>query len=295
MSDLLQATIAPPFKTQEPLSHYCTYGIGGPAKYLLEIHTIEEMQQTLAYCHQHNIKALIIGKGSNCLFDDRGFSGAILINKIDFIKETTPGTFYVGAGYSFTLLGTQTARQGWGGLEFASGIPGSVGGAVFMNAGATGGQTADTLATVDFIANDGCRRTYTKEELTFAYRRSSFQNMSGAIVGATFKLTKDTEARKKQIEIITKRTKTQPYNAKSAGCVFVNPTSGSAGAMIDNCSMKGLNVGGAQVSTLHANFLINAGNATCKDMLALIELVQKRVKESTGTELHMEIRYIPYE
>jgi UDP-N-acetylmuramate dehydrogenase len=114
-------------------------------------------------------------------------------------------------------------------------------------------------------------------------------------VAATFNLTKDTEARKKQIEIINKRTKTQPYGAKSAGCVFVNPTCASAGAIIDNCGLKGLSVGGAQVSTMHANFLINAGNATSSDMRALIAHVQNHVKENTGTHLHTEVRYIPYE
>jgi UDP-N-acetylmuramate dehydrogenase len=224
-----------------------------------------------------------------------GFAGAILVNKIDFCQETTPGTFRVGAGYSFTLLGTQTARQGWAGLEFASGIPGSVGGAVFMNAGATGGETRDILVSVEFVAADGTLHTYTKEQIDFAYRKSSFQNMSGAIVAATFTLTHNSEARKKQIEILTKRVKTQPYSAKSAGCIFVNPVTGSAGALIDSCGLKGMGVGGAQVSTLHANFLINADKATCKDMLGLIELVQARVKESTGTVLHPEVRYIPYE
>ena len=287
---------APKFCQEIPLSQYCTFGIGGPAKSLIEIHTIEEMQKTLSYCHKNKIKILILGKGSNCLFDDKGFNGAVLVNKIDFIEEPTPGTFHVGAGYSFSLLGTQTARQGWSGLEFASGIPGSVGGAVFMNAGATGGETANVLESVEYIAEDGTKHFYTKEQLAFSYRTSSFQGKTGAIVAATFKLTTDAEARKKQIEIITKRTKTQPYGSKSAGCVFVNPSScSSAGALIDNCGLKGFNVGGAQVSTLHANFLINADKATSKDMLALIAHVQNHVKEATGTHLHTEVRYIPYE
>ncbi len=284
-----------PFKTDVPLASYCTYGIGGPAAHLLEIHTIEEMQQAFLYCQKHNLRALIIGKGSNCLFDDQGFNGAVLINKIDFHETPSPGIFRVGAGYSFSLLGAQTARQGWAGLEFASGIPGSVGGAVFMNAGAGGGETATQLQSVEFVSLNGEKRTFSKEELSFSYRKSSFQTMQGAIVAATFALTKDPQARQRQLEIIAKRTASQPYSAKSAGCVFVNPTNGAAGALIDKCGLKGMKVGGAEVSAVHANFLINAGQATARDMLALIERVQAHVKDTTGIELHPEIRLIPYE
>lgn len=289
MSDL------PEFSTEAPLSQYCTYGIGGPAKFLVEVHSIPEMQKVLGHCHRNNIKTLLIGKGSNCLFDDKGFNGAAIINKIDFFEEIAPGSFYVGAGYSFSLLGTQTARQGWSGLEFATGIPGSVGGAVFMNAAATGGATFDSLVSVEYVSEDGSKHRYKKEDLSFSYRSSSFQHMHGAIVAATFQLKQDPEARKKQIEILTKRTKSQPYSAKSAGCVFVNPVEGSAGAIIDTCGLKGTSIGGAQVSTLHANFLINAENATCQEMLTLIKLVQKEVAEKTGKNLQMEVRYIPYE
>ena len=192
------------------------------------------------------------------------------------------------------LLGSQTARQGWAGLEFASGIPGSVGGAVYMNAGANGCETCETLLSVDYVTPEGTLLCLTKEELVFSYRHSSFQKMKGAIAGATFKVVRSQEARQKQLSIIDYRKKTQPYDAKSAGCVFRNPECAHAGALIDQCGLKGKTIGGAQVSTLHANFLINAGGATSADILKLIQYVQQDVKEKKGIDLEHEVRCVPY-
>lgn len=284
----------PPFRESVPLKDFCTLGIGGPARYFLTIHSIEEMQQAVAFCHQQRWQYMILGKGSNCLFDDRGFDGAVILNKIDFFEQPSPGTFHVGAGYSFSLLGAQTARQGWSGLEFASGIPASVGGAVFMNAGANGKETAEALTSVDFVDEQGQLLTLKKQELSFSYRFSSFQQRGGAIVGATFSLQTSDEARKKQLEIINYRKKTQPYGDKSAGCVFLNPPCRHAGALIEQSGLKGFSVGGAQVSAMHANFLINAKGASCSDMLKLIDAVKGKVKEYADIDLHSEIRYIPY-
>ena len=277
------------------LKDYCTFGIGGPARYFLEVYTIEEMQQAIAFCSSKGIRYIALGKGSNCLFDDKGFNGAVLVNKIDFCEEITPGIYHVGAGYSFALLGVQTARKGWAGLEFASGIPASVGGAVYMNAGANGQETCQHLKSVDFVDNDGVIKTMDKEELSFSYRSSPFQKMKGAIVAATFELSPNQEARKKQIEIVTYRKNTQPYGDRSAGCIFLNPPCEHAGALIEKCGLKGFSVGDAQVSQMHANFLINADRASCSDMKELIALVTKKVKEQTNIELHSEVRYIPYD
>lgn len=278
-----------------PLKDHCTFGIGGPARYFTEVKTIDQMKQVLCYCQSHSIPFMVLGKGSNCLFDDQGYNGAVIINKIDFHEELASGIFHVGAGYSFALLGVQTARQGWSGLEFASGIPATVGGAVFMNAGANGSETAQSLDSIDFMHPDGNLVTLKRKDLNFAYRISPFQKMKGAIVGATFKLKNDPDARKRQIEIVTYRKNTQPYGSMSAGCVFVNPECGHAGAMIDKCNLKGFSIGGAQVSPQHANFLVNTGNATSEDMHKLIELVRSRVKEKTGVDLHTEVRCIPYD
>lgn len=278
-----------------PLKDYCTFQIGGPARYLKEIRSIPEMQAALIFCQTHQIPHLILGKGSNCLFHDKGFNGAVLVNKIDFLEQPRPGLFHVGAGYSFPLLGVQTARQGYGGLEFASGIPASVGGAVYMNAGANGNETCRHLESVDYVTDSGELKRYLISELTFTYRCSPFQKMRGAIVGATFLLTTNEEARKKQVEIVLKRKASQPLSAKSAGCVFLNPVSEYAGELIERCGLKGLSVGGAAVSQVHGNFLINANNATSKEMIDLIHTVKTKVKHTTGHDLTSEIRIIPFE
>jgi len=282
------------FQTDVPLREYSTLGIGGNARYFYEARTVEEMQQAIVYCHSNKIPFIVIGKGSNCLFDDRGFDGAVLLNKIDFCNQPSPGIFEVGAGYSFAHLGVLSARQGWSGLEFASGIPATVGGAVYMNAGANGGETCNCLDSVDFINEKGVLEHFKRDQLVFRYRYSPFQERCGAIVKATFILQSGAEARKRQIEIVNARIKTQPYGSKSAGCIFLNPSCKSAGALIDQCGLKGKSVGGAAVSTLHANFLINAGNASCQNMLDLIKIVQEQVIEKTGIQLESEVRQIPY-
>lgn len=283
------------FLENKLLSELSTFGIGGPARYFIEVRTIEEMQKTLSYCLKNKMPYLIIGKGSNCLFDDRGFNGVVILNKIDFHKRPTTDTVHVGAGYSFSLLGSQTARQGFAGLEFASGIPGTVGGAVYMNAGANGSETCNALLSVDYLSEEGEIDCLKKEQLHFAYRTSSFQNRSGIILGATFVLTPSDTARSKQLEIIDYRKKTQPYSEKSAGCIFRNPACGHAGALIDKSGLKGTCIGGAKVSELHANFIVNTGKATAKDVLQLVALIKHTVKEKTGFELESEVRCITFE
>src|SRR3989344_4717131 len=139
-----------PYEQNKPLKQLSTLGIGGPARYFTEVQEIERMQQVIAYCKQEKIPYLVIGKGSNCLFDDRGFNGLVIVNKIAFCKWEE-GMVSVGAGYAFSLLGVQSARRGWAGLEFASGIPGSVGGAIYMNAGANGAETKDALIEVTYV------------------------------------------------------------------------------------------------------------------------------------------------
>lgn len=292
---MITTTIPLELQKDKPLKELCTFGIGGPAQYYVQVHTIEEMQQALLFCKVEKTPYFILGKGSNCLFDDRGFLGLIIHNKIDFKEETSSGIFHVGAGFNFSLLGSQTARLGWSGLEFASGIPGSVGGAVFMNAGANGQETCETLTTVDFLTPEGEFKILKKEELHFSYRTSSFQKMSGAIVGATFSLQQSSNARQKQIEIITYRKKTQPYGDKSAGCIFRNPVCSGAGALIDRTGLKGFQVGDAKVSEVHANFIVNAAEAKAADVLSLIEHIKKQVKIHTEIDLESEVRYIPYQ
>ncbi len=280
------------FQQQKPLSQLCTFGIGGNASYFVDVRSVADMQAALAICRHENLAYLILGKGSNCLFSDQGFNGVVILNKIDFMHDLGAGIFHVGAGYSFSLLGAQTARQGWSGLEFASGIPATVGGAIYMNAGANGNETSVSLISVDFLDPEGFLHILKKEDLEFSYRTSLFQQLKGAIVGANFQLTPSIEAREKQLSIIRYRQSTQPYGSKSAGCIFRNPDCGHAGKLIESCGLKGLTLGGAQISPLHANFIVNKGNATAHDVLSLMNHIQTEIKSQTGILLESEVRLI---
>ena len=285
----------PLLKNDVFLKDVCTFGIGGLAKHYLEVRTIEQLKDALKYCKNNHLNYFVLGKGSNCLFDDRGFNGLVIHNKIDFKQVIAPGKYHVGAGFNFSLLGSQTARDGFSGLEFASGIPASVGGAVFMNAGANGGETFDYLVSVDYLNDDGEIVTLPKNKIFFGYRTTAFQKMKGVIVAATFELTPSCTARAKQLEIISYRVKTQPYNDKSAGCIFRNHACATAGLLIDQSNLKGFSCGGAFVSDMHANFIVNKENATAQDVLNLIAEIKKRVLEKTGYELESEVRYIPFD
>src|SRR5579863_9651569 len=167
------------------LSSHSTFGIGGPARYLAEVHTSLQMASWIDFCRSSGLRHIVIGKGSNCLFADGGFDGVVLLNKIAFCHFEWPFV-HAGAGYSFSLLGVQTARAGWSGLEFASGIPGSVGGAVYMNAGANGGEAFQYLTEVTYINEKGKIEVLPKGKLQWGYRMSSFQTLRGAIAAARF-------------------------------------------------------------------------------------------------------------
>ncbi len=279
------------FEEGRLLKDLTTFGIGGPAKYFVEVQSVPQLQEVLSYCYQKNLHYFVLGKGSNTLFNDQGYDGVVILNKIHFCQQEN-GIFYVGSGYSFSLLGSQTARKGWAGLEFASGIPGSVGGAVYMNAGANGGETFQYLTEVAYVNEKGKLEVLPKGKLQWGYRTSSFQTLKGAIAAARFHLISSTEARQRQLKIIDYRTKTQPYGDMSAGCVFRNAPDSSAGALIEKCGLKGFSIGGAEVSLLHANFIVNRKDATAQDVINLAAHVKKVVLEKTGRDLEMEIRVI---
>ncbi len=156
------------FEENRPLSDLSTFGIGGLARYYVEVRAVEDMQEVIRSCHERHLQVLVLGKGSNSLFDDRGFDGVVIRNKIDFLREKDLGVFSVGAGMSFALLGIKTARAGWAGLEFAAGIPATVGGAVVMNAGANGGEVCDTLQSVEYVTPQGGLEVITADALAFS-------------------------------------------------------------------------------------------------------------------------------
>lgn len=281
-------------KKEEPLCKHSTFAIGGPASYFLEVHSKEELKESLLFAKKNKLAPFFLGKGSNLIFDDRGWKGIVIQNRIDFCRFDQ-NTVDVGSGYSFSLLGTQAARKGLTGLEFASGIPASVGGAIYMNAGANGKETCESLTSVTYISEEGKEEVYSKDELEFRYRFSSFQQMKGAIASAVFSLQEDPSARKSQVDIINRRIATQPLKEKSAGCIFRNPSSQiKSGALIEQCGLKGKKIGGAKVSEIHANFIVNESGASCRDVQQLVSLICEEVKKKTGIELEMEVRYIPY-
>lgn len=274
------------------LSKYSTFGIGGPASYFAVVSSIQELQEAFAFARKTGLSIHLLGKGSNSLFSDKGFDGLVLLCKID--HSSIEGTeVRAGAGKSFAHLGIQTAKEGLSGLEFAAGIPAAVGGAIVMNAGAGGHELASVIKSVTFLSFSGELRVFTRDELDFSYRTSPFQQMRGAIVEATFSLFREKEAKERQKSLLSYRMSTQPYSEKSCGCIFRNPAGRSAGALIDACGLKGRTEGGAAVSELHANFIVNRGGATAEEVLSLARKVQECVKEQTGVELELELRIVP--
>eukprot|EP00897_Mesotaenium_endlicherianum_P007021 jgi/Mesen1/6347/ME000328S05629 len=203
-----EAIKSPVFLEGKSLSEICTWGIGGPAKYLVEVHTEGQMLNVIRFCHQNGVSFFVVGKGSNCLFDDKGFNGCVIVNRIRFLDEVGNGLFHVGSGSSFNTLGIEMTKRGYSGLEFAGGIPGTVGGAIYMNAGADGQETSEVLESVDFVTVEGKKGTLRRSngELHFAYRSSPFQRMesSAVIVGATFRLSQSPEARQRQLHLMDK-------------------------------------------------------------------------------------------
>ena len=284
-----------PHEKEIPLCDFSSFKIGGPARYFAEAKTKQEMQEMLSFCHTHSLPFFVLGKGSNTLFDDRGFNGLVILNRIDYL-HASENIFRVGSGYSFARLGLQTAREGWTGLEFAAGIPATCGGAVYMNAGASGQETKDTIKEVLYITEFGKEVLYKNEDLEWGYRISSFQKLKGAIVESVFSLVRSETAKSEQRKKLDYRLKTQPYKDPSVGCIFRNPFPDKAAAfLIDNCGLKGMKMGGASVSTLHANFIVNRDGAKAKDVLDLVESVKEQVFEKTGITLEEEVLFIPYE
>ncbi|CAL5326003.1 unnamed protein product [Camellia sinensis] len=266
---------------------------------------------------------MIIGKGSNCLFDDLGFDGCVILNQIGFLERIEPGMFRVGSGFRFNHLGILCSNEGFTGLEFAGGIPGTVGGAAYMNAGANGQETADVIDSIEIVTTEGKFQILNRTDLNFGYRTSPFQDMEdlAAIVAVTFQLKHSESARRRQQEYLESwqgisgavpptqgwglwpktnfqgvlwRRISQPVRERSAGSVFRNPSNSgvSAAELIERAGLKGHRVGGAMVSNIHANFFINSGGSTSEDMLELINLVKEMVYQKFGIQLKEEVLYV---
>jgi UDP-N-acetylmuramate dehydrogenase len=273
-----------------PLSSLSTVKIGGPASYCVHVTTEQEMIEALFFTQEKFLPFYILGKGSNTLFSDSGYQGVVILNKISFIKQLSDTIFSVGAGTNFPLLGVKTAKKGLTGLEFAAGVPASVGGAIFMNAGAFGQETVDTLKSVTFIDKSFAIQTENVDKTLFSYRNSPYQKSDKILLSATFELKKEPGARKRQLSWLEKRSAEQPLKKASCGCVFKNPQDNSAGALIEKAGLKNGREGGIVVSDLHANYFINEGMGTAEDFKNLIEIIKKQVFEKTGYLLEEEIK-----
>ena len=286
-----------------PMSRYTTLRLGGPAALLCEVQSAENIRHALKAAKEHEVPVTILGNGSNLLVRDGGVDGLVLHVGDGFaqISEPVPlgdGRFAITAqgGASLIGLANAAADAGLTGLEFAGGIPGTVGGAVFMNAGAYGGEMKDVVANVTACDRNGNILSYNNEEMHFGYRRSTLNQMADApvVTSVTVALKpgdRDT-IRTAMREFNARRREKQPITLPSCGSTFKRPEGQFAGTLIDQCGLKGLRVGGASVSTLHAGFLVNDQNGTAADYLALIAEVQRIVKEKTGFHLEPEVRII---
>ncbi|MCL2856310.1 MAG: UDP-N-acetylmuramate dehydrogenase [Oscillospiraceae bacterium] len=276
-----------------PLGEKSTFRIGGPAALFIEPGSQDEVALALAFASREGIPLLVLGAGSNMLFADEGYHGTILHLGESFSQIRREGEILIScqSGAKLSNLCRFAQQQGLAGLEFAYGIPGTVGGALYMNAGAYGGQIEDVAHTAGFMDFGGNLIEFTAPQMGFSYRRSAFMEMDGVLTGATFKLTPapPEEIRIKMDDYMARRREKQPLEYPSAGSTFKRPPDNYASALIDQCGLKGLRVGGAAVSEKHAGFIVNLGGATCKDVIQLIEQVQRRVKEDTGYKLEREV------
>ena len=279
----------------EPMSHHTTFRIGGPARWMLRPRDTDQAAAILRLCHAHDIRPFFLGNGSNLLVSDQGYD-AVVVDTSGLERMSVEGenTIYADSGVLLSRLAGFAADQGMAGLEFASGIPGSVGGAVRMNAGAYGGEICQVLARVDYLDQTGALHTAKPEDCGFSYRRSIFGQTPWLITGALFTLTpgETDEIRGRMAQLNRQRREKQPLEYPSAGSTFKRPQEYFAAALIEECGLKGLQVGGAQVSEKHSGFVINRGDATCADVLALMEKVQARVMERTGVLLEPEVEIL---
>ena len=276
-----------------PLHLLTTWRIGGPAETVYWPNTTEDMAIVWQRALKEKIPVWLIGRGSNLLLPDEWLPGIALVTTSLRAIQWGDYTVQVGAGYTLGRLAQEAGERGWSGLEFARGIPGSVGGAVIMNAGAHGGEVASRIMSVTALWEDGTVKKLDRAELEFAYRFCSLRGQAW-VLEAQFAFS---PGDRKQIlnqmtENLTKRTANQPLDKPNAGSIFRNPPGDSAGRLIEAAGWKGRNIGGAQVSDKHANFIVNTGNAKSTDVLALIEAIQGDIQQKFGITLQMEVEYL---
>lgn len=278
----------------EPMSGHTTFRIGGPADRFITVSNVRQLSAVLRALEEGDIPRLVVGNGSDLLVSDRGIRGAVLCLTGDFeeVKLLSDGrTVRAGAGAPISVVCAFAGDRGLTGLEFAWGIPGSTGGAVYMNAGAYGGEMKDVVGSVVHMAPDGEIVPVAGEQMGFAYRRSRYTGGRDVILYADLVLRQGDRMLVwgKMEELLARRRAKQPLDMPSAGSVFKRPGDGYAAELIEGCGLKGRSVGGARVSDRHAGFIVNTGGATCSDVLTLINIIQETVYEKTGIKLEREV------
>ncbi len=280
----------------EPMSAHTTFRIGGPARYYMIPENAGQVSKCMGFAMKMELPYVIVGKGSNVLFSDEGYPGVVIEvgRSMADIEVSEDGHIRAGAGAGLGALAAAAAKQSLSGLEFASGIPGTVGGAVVMNAGAYGGEIKDCIKSAKVLDKEGAVLELSRDEMELGYRSSVIQRRGYIVTEAVFQLHK---GNKEQIlgrmsELNAKRREKQPLDYPSAGSTFKRPEGYFAGKLIEDAGLRGFQVGDAQVSEKHCGFVINRGKATAADVIGLMEEVQKRVLETSGVRLEPEVKII---
>ena len=292
---LKQAVGAGIFLTDEPMSRHTTFRTGGPADIYIEPSGVEELKQVLDICREENVAYTIIGNGSNLLVGDGGYRGVLISFGKPFAQVTIEGAqVRTGAGTLLSAVAKQVLNASLTGFEFAAGIPGTIGGAVVMNAGAYGGELCQVLREVTVLTPEGEVKTLPAEELELGYRTSCVQKNGYIVLEAVLQLQpgKADDIRAVMDALASKRREKQPLEYPSAGSTFKRPEGHFAGRLIQDAGLRGFRVGGAQVSEKHCGFVINRDHATSADILSLCRQVQEKVKAQSGVELELEVKLL---
>ena len=282
-------------RKNEPMSLHTTFRVGGPADVYAEPEDEWELRELMDTCEAAGTPYLLIGHGSNLLIGDGGFRGTVICLGKAFSEITVDGEVITArAGALLSAVANTALEHGLTGMEFASGIPGSVGGALVMNAGAYGGEMKDVLETADILEMDGSLCRVAAEELELGYRSSNIASLGRTVLGAEFRLTPGDpeEIFAKMQELNARRKEKQPLEYPSAGSAFKRPEGHFAGKLIEDAGLKGFRVGGAEVSAKHAGFVVNVQNATAADVRELLSRVQETVFQKSGVKLEPEIRFV---
>ena len=279
---------------EEPMAKHTSFRIGGPVEVMAFPKSAEELSKLMKTSTLLDCKPVILGAGTNVLAPDDGMRGLVICLKdcLDGMEQVDETTVRVMAGVTMTRAAVFAANLGLSGLEFAHGIPGTVGGGVYMNAGAYGGEVCQVCKSVDVMDMNGNICTFSNEDMGFSYRHSVLEEQAGIVISADFALEKKPveEIREKMKELMGKRSASQPLDKPSAGSAFKRPVGGYAAALIDQAGLKGFQVGGAAISTKHAGFAVNLGGATASDVKDLLKKVSDIVFEKSGIRLEPEVR-----